>query len=188
MPSPGTHPTGVASGDGASAHPNSTTTSATEPSTLFAALNYLDGKLIARTEVPPHPCGMVTVPQADRPGNTQTAGTAPDHRQLRHAQAREGTGVVGEASPIPLALHADRFVLAQPGGTLLWRTDARMSSGTAVSPVVGELVRHRELPDRKKPKSQALPMESQGRRHSAQDPACPTGLGWLEGKAIVSIT
>ena len=46
--------------------------------TLFAALNQLTGKLIARTEARRHPCRVVALPQADRSRNTARPRPASD--------------------------------------------------------------------------------------------------------------
>jgi len=63
--------------------------------TLFAALSILDGQDVGRREDPPH-C-----------------------RLLRHSQASCRASMVEAAPAIPDALHADEFVLAQHGRTIL---------------------------------------------------------------------
>ena len=55
--------------------------------TLFAALNVLDGKVIGQCQQQPHPCRVAEVPAPDRPPHAQGQDAAFDRRQLRHAQA-----------------------------------------------------------------------------------------------------
>jgi transposase len=46
--------------------------------TLFAALNYLDGKIISRTEAQHTHCGVAPIPQTTRSRDTQSTGPASD--------------------------------------------------------------------------------------------------------------
>ena len=63
--------------------------------TLFAALNTLDGRrdLDVPAAAPPH--RVAEVPAADQPQHAQAPGTAPGRGQLRHAQPPRGAEVAG---------------------------------------------------------------------------------------------
>lgn len=74
--------------------------------TLFAAMS---------------PRRMARFPAPDRPGNVQRKGTAPGLRQLRNAQAYQGQGVAGKASPLPCPFYPDLGLLAQHGLALFPR-------------------------------------------------------------------
>jgi len=87
---------------------------------LFRRAQYRHRPGHRRLLPPPSPPGVPALPQEGRhrlPG----AGTPPHLRQLRHPQASPGEGVAGEEPTGPLALHAGRLLLAQPGGVLLLR-------------------------------------------------------------------
>jgi hypothetical protein len=63
--------------------------------TLFAALNVLDGQVIGQCQPAPHPRRVAEVPaQIDRE-TPKGQDAAPDRRQLRHAQASKRAGVAG---------------------------------------------------------------------------------------------
>ena len=61
--------------------------------TLFAALNALEGKLIARTEARHTHVGMAAIFEANRSRNAQGPRYSSDPGQLRHPQASESQGV-----------------------------------------------------------------------------------------------
>jgi len=86
--------------------------------TLFAALNYLDGKILARTEEHHTPCGMVALPETDRARDAAGAGTAPDCRQLCDPQTPEGAAMAEAPSPRDRALHTDGKFVDESGGAL----------------------------------------------------------------------
>ena len=64
--------------------------------TLFAALNYLDGKLISRTERRHTHVEWLRFSSTDRSGDTAWLGGACDCRQLRNPQARTGEDLAGK--------------------------------------------------------------------------------------------
>jgi transposase len=64
-------------------------------------------------EAPPA-SGIPEVPAPDRPRHAEAARSASRHRQLRHPQASQGEGVARQASALPLALHPNLRLLAQP--------------------------------------------------------------------------
>ena len=94
--------------------------------TLNPAVNYLDGKLLARTGARHTHVEWLRFSRSrwtgKHPNSWNCILIIVNYGTHKHEKVR---GVVREASAIPLALHADRFVLAQPGGTLLWRTDEK---------------------------------------------------------------
>jgi transposase len=102
--------------------------------TLFAALNYLDGKVVGRLgENHTHKEWLLFLKQIDRE-LPRGRDAAPDPRQLRHAQEGGSHILDGEAErrvreaarreTLRHALHADVKQLAQPGRALLRRHHA----------------------------------------------------------------
>jgi transposase len=87
--------------------------------TLFAALNVAEGKLIG-TCMPRHRHQewIKFLKQIDEQTPFRI-GPAPDRGQLQHAQAPEGAELAQAASEVSHALHPDQQFLAQPGGTLV---------------------------------------------------------------------
>jgi len=95
--------------------------------TLFAALNVLDGKVIATRHR--HTEFLQFLDQIER--QTQAADGASDSGQLRHAHPSEGFRVVGGPSAVSVSLHAQGGQLAQrSGATLCELTRQRIRGGT----------------------------------------------------------
>ena len=92
--------------------------------TLFAALDAMKGKLIARTEAR-HSCRMAEIPETDRPRNARGTRRPSDPGQLCHSQASKGQGLARPPPALHVALHADIFVVDEPRRTLLRRFDRR---------------------------------------------------------------
>ena len=92
--------------------------------TLFAALSYLEGKLIYRTEQQPtHVEWLRFLKQIDR----ETPEAVDLHLiadNYLHSQAREGGHLVEEAPAFPHAFHSDIELLDEHGGAILRRPDA----------------------------------------------------------------
>jgi len=65
--------------------------------TLFAALNYLEGKVVSMLTGQASASGVAQVSQTHRPGNSQGGRAALDRRQLRHPQTSRGAEVAGQA-------------------------------------------------------------------------------------------
>ena len=89
--------------------------------TLFAAMNVAEGKVIGTCLPQASSPGVDQVPEADRRGNAARAGPALDRGQLRHAQAPQGESVAEAASAVPRAFHSHQQFVAEPGGTLVPR-------------------------------------------------------------------
>src|SRR5882762_9558397 len=87
--------------------------------TLFAALNVLDGHVITQCK-PRHRhqefLAFLNPPRPQYPGRT---GTAPNRRQLCDAQASAGQSLARPPSALSPPLHPHLCQLAQPGGTLV---------------------------------------------------------------------
>ncbi len=94
--------------------------------TLFAALNVLNGAVLATLQTASSPSGVPVVPARDRQGCTRRAGHSLHRRQLRHPQPSEGQSLAGEAATLASALHPDLQLLAQSSRALL-RADHRQS-------------------------------------------------------------
>jgi len=87
--------------------------------TLFAALNMLDGKVVGQC-LPRHRHQEFF--EVFAPFWTASSGAtvlAPDRGQLRHAQASPRETMVGKASSFSTALHPNQRILDQSGGTLV---------------------------------------------------------------------
>ena len=96
-----------------------TPTSGSGTVTLFAALNYREGKLIYRTEPRhTHVEWLRFLKQIDRetPADVALHLIADNHL---HAQAREDPEVVAEAPAVPHALYSDLGFLDEPGRAIL---------------------------------------------------------------------
>ena len=90
--------------------------------TLFAALDYLDGKLISATKQWHTHIGGA-FPEADRARDTKKLRIALDRRQLRDPQAFESEGVARQAPALQYALHPNIVIMAQSGRAVLRRSD-----------------------------------------------------------------
>ena len=91
--------------------------------TLFAALSYLDGKLLYRTEKRhTHVEWLRFLKQIERE-SPKDVEHSPDCRQLRHAQARQGEGLAGPAQTIPHAFRADFKFLDELDRAILCGSD-----------------------------------------------------------------
>ena len=87
--------------------------------TLFAALNVLDGAVLAQCKPAASAPGVPRLPARDRPGRAGRARHPPHRRQLRHPQASQGQGLARRAAALAPPLHPDLQLLAQSGRALL---------------------------------------------------------------------
>ena len=138
--------------------------------TLFAALSYLEGKLIYRTEQQHTHRGVAALPEADRPRDPCRRGPPPDRRQLLHAQAREGGAVVDEAPAVPHAFHPDLEFLDEHGGAIFRRPDAGLRACGELHERRGTGRGDHDLPCVSERESEAVPVEGGRREDAGQDP------------------
>ncbi len=100
--------------------------------TLFAALNVLDGKVIGQCEPRHrHQEFLKFLRRLDRefPGAALALGDG----QLRHAQRSASESVAEEASAFRVPFHSDQFELGEYGGAVVWRIErARRCDGAAL--------------------------------------------------------
>jgi transposase len=80
--------------------------------TLFAALNVLDGTVIGRNMQRPAP-GIHPIPQHSRSAGAGRKAGPCHRRQLCHPQTSQGSPVAAPASPLDLPLYPDLGLLAQ---------------------------------------------------------------------------
>ena len=92
--------------------------------TLFAAFNVADGTVISMCDDRHRHQEWLQFLRVIDQVTPAGKDSAPDRRQLRHAQTRQGAAVAETASTLPRTLHADQFVVAEYGGALLPRPDA----------------------------------------------------------------
>jgi transposase len=86
---------------------------------LFAAFNIADGTVIGELHRQHRATEFTGVPDHDRQDRAPSAGRPCDLRQLRHPQDPGDQGLGWAASAVPPALHPDRLVMDQPGGTVV---------------------------------------------------------------------
>src|SRR5205807_9265928 len=75
--------------------------------TLFATLDVLERRVIGQCMARHRHQEFHPLSQQDQLRDPGRAGTPPDRRQLRHAQASQGARLAGTASEVPLSLHPD---------------------------------------------------------------------------------
>jgi hypothetical protein len=91
--------------------------------TLFAALDYLQGKIIARTDRRHTHREWLRFLQQIEAQTPARGPIAPHRRQLRHPQACQGQSLAGASPALPPAFYAHGFFLAQLGGTFFPRLE-----------------------------------------------------------------
>jgi hypothetical protein len=87
--------------------------------TLFAALNVLDGAVIGRCSPA---SGVHPLPQRRRSRRSGRQAGPRHRRQLRRTQASKGSGLAGATSALDHPLHTDRRIIAQCRRGLLCQT------------------------------------------------------------------
>src|SRR6476620_11579064 len=129
--------------------------------TLFAALNVLDGKQHAA----PPPSGVHALPERDR-GRGAGRQDGPRHpRQLRRPQAYQGPRLARPARALRLPLHANLMLLAQCGRGLL-RQAVQAPLETRRLPLRRRPpARHQPLPRRDQRRTEALHMDRRPRQN-----------------------
>ncbi len=81
--------------------------------TLFAALNVLDGTVIGRKHAASSASGVHPLSQCHRDRGSNWQDGSCDHRQLRDPQASQSPPMAGCASTLDVPLHADIMLVAQ---------------------------------------------------------------------------
>jgi len=136
--------------------------------TLFAALNTLDGTVVGRC-MPKHTHKEVHhIPHrggADRSGGQ---GDPRHRRQLRHAQAPQGGGLAGESPALGLSLHAKVGLLDQRRRGLLLDHHATEHPARRVQVRARPAGRHHPLHPCAQQAGQALRLDQARRRHPRQ--------------------
>ncbi len=94
---------------------------------LFAALDVASGFVIGKC-YKRHRGRVSRFSQADRRPRSRSSGHSHCHGQLRHPQNRSDQILVGAATALPCALHADVGVMDQSGRTLVRRTYAKAAA------------------------------------------------------------
>lgn len=87
--------------------------------TLFAALNVLDGSVIGSCFERHRHERVSEVPSPSRSRHSHRYGPAPDRGQLFHAQASESEAMDRTPQEVPPALHSHQFLLAEFGRTMV---------------------------------------------------------------------
>ncbi len=118
--------------------------------TLFAAMNVLDGTVIGQQHAAPPASGVHPVPQRRRARGSRRQDDPCDPRQLRRPQASHRAAMACAPSPLDVPLHPDIRLVAQRRRGLLRRPDQAAPQA-------------RRLPIRRRPpgRDQPLPRRSQ---------------------------
>src|SRR5271156_795662 len=145
--------------------------------TLFAAPNYLEGKLITRLAARHrHQEGLAFLKTIDEetPGDLDIHIIADNYATHKHPAVTRGHPVVRPPRPLSHALHADLVILDEFGRALLPRPHrVHYREELGLDPRTGRC--DHCFPGRTQRQSSTLRLESQGRRHPAQDRCCRTG-------------
>ncbi len=133
--------------------------------TLFAALNVLEGTVIGRCMQRHRHDEFLGLPQHHRDGGASRQTDPRDPGQLRHPQAPESASLAGPASALDLPLHPDFGLVDERGRGLLLRPDPAQAEA-------GQLQRDRRPASGDQPlhcpaerKAEALRVDQAGRRH-----------------------
>src|ERR1044072_1649711 len=112
--------------------------------------------------------GVQEVPGQARQGSSRRPRRASDPGQLRHPQAARGQAVAAGTPALPPALHADQFVLAEPGGAVVRRADAEEAQARRPPLRPSPRTRHPNLARRLERASKALRLDQDRRRDPRQ--------------------
>ena len=92
---------------------------------LFAALEVLQGRVIGQCSSPP---GVLAVSASPRPGVPSRGALASGAGQLRYAQAAQSPGLAETPPSLCLALCAHQLQLVESRGALVWRVNQQAHS------------------------------------------------------------
>ena len=141
--------------------------------TLFAALNVADGTVISMCDDRHRHQEWLQFLRVIDQVTPAGKATAPDRRQLRHAQTSQGAAVAGTPSALSRALHADQLVVAEHGGALLPRPDAEPTAPRRLPRCRGTDHGDWRLHRPAQRESQAIHLDRQGERHPGESEARP---------------
>ena len=133
--------------------------------TLFAALDVLDGTVLGKIHGPPPAPGVHPLPQRARTRDPGRQGGARDPRQLRRAQDAGGAALAGPASALDLPFHADLELLAERGRGLLRQALQAAPEARRLLLARRPPGRHQPLRRGAQPEPQALRLARRSRRN-----------------------
>ena len=135
--------------------------------TLFAALNVLDGTVLG----PPPAPGVHPLPQCRRSGCARRQAGSRHPRQLWQPQASQGPSLARPPSTLDLPLHPDLRIVAERGRDLLLGPDTPPPPARHL-PLPGRAPgRHQPLPRRAQRQPKALRLDRYARHHPGQPAA-----------------
>jgi transposase len=130
--------------------------------TLFAALNVLDGRPVYAAPPPP---GVPPLPQHDRAPGPGRQGDPRDPRQLRRAQAPERAQMAGAPPALDLPLHANLVLVAERRRGLLRQAEPAPPQARHL-PLPGQPARgHQALHRTSQPGAHPIRLESRSQSH-----------------------
>jgi len=144
--------------------------------TLFAALDVLDGKVIGQCMARHRHQEFNSSASSDQPRDPGRCGSASDRRQTRDAQASQGLRLARTAQALPPPLHPDLGLLAQRRRGLLRQTHPAAAPARRLQRHCRSPGRHQPLPCRNQLKSQVLHLDRRSRRHHRKGLARETGV------------
>ena len=136
--------------------------------TLFAALNALDGTVIAQCQQRHRHTEWLKFLPADRSRNAEGQRAAPDLRQLRGAQAPESESVAGQAPTVQRSLHADLGIVVEHGGAFLQGYHDPTITSRRVQERSGVNRCDRGLRQSTQRRSKTVHLDCQGQRHPGE--------------------
>ena len=141
--------------------------------TLFAAIEMAEGKLIGTCMSQASASGMDQVLEADRRRNACRVGLALDRGQLRDAQASEGEVVAEAAFSVPHALHSHEQFVVESDRALVPRNHDQAVASRHVPQRRAIDRSHRIVHPGTQPQPSSLHLDRQSRRNPRQNRACP---------------
>jgi len=99
--------------------------------------------------------------------------SAPDRRQLCHAQTPESAALAGTPSALPYPLHTDRQFVAEHGGKVFPRPHAKPVTARCFSRRRRTDHGHRRIHRQTQPEPQAFHLDREGLRYPRKGQACP---------------
>src|SRR5229473_2251313 len=144
--------------------------------TLFAALDVLDGTVIGQCMARHRHQEFIRFPQQDQPRDPGRCGAAPDRRQLCDAQAPQGPRLARTAQALPFPLHPDLGFMAQCRRGPLRQTDPTAAQLRGLQRHCRSPGRYQPLPRGNQSKPQALHLDRRPRRHHRKGAPRETGV------------
>ena len=137
--------------------------------TLFAALNLLDGKVIGECHARHRHQEWLRFLRRLGRGVSPADSIALGDGQLRHTQRAARTSVAEEASTVCVPLHSDQFQLAELGGALVGRIEQQSDQARQLRKCAGFKTGNRGIHAKLERTSEALHLDGHRRGHHEEN-------------------